>query len=157
VAETLGKATTIAHMLDGRLLCCAESCTGGRLTQAFADLELSSEWLMGGLVAYRSEVKRRHLDVQAPTVYSERGVAEMAAGASRFFGAAVAVATSGVIGTDPVDGVEPGTVFVATLVDDEIATRTHRFGERGAEAADRAAAAALDDLLVHLRDRVPTR
>jgi nicotinamide-nucleotide amidase len=156
VLTTEQKAAEVADLLDG-LLCCAESCTGGGLTQIFAAVNGSVDWLLGGLVAYRIEIKRRHLGVQAESMYSEQCVAEMAAGAARLFGADVAVTTSGVIGAEPEDGVAPGTVFVGTFVSGEVSTRTHHLSERGAAAAERTAALAVDDLLAHLRARVPTK
>jgi nicotinamide-nucleotide amidase len=155
VPTTEQQAAAAADLLDGRL-CCAESCTGGRVTQIFATVKGSVDWFLGGLVAYRVEVKRQHLGVQAESMYSERCVAEMASGAARFFGADAALATSGVIGTEPEDGVEPGTIFVGTFVAGEVSTHVHRITERGPAAAERAAALAVGDLFAHLRGRVPT-
>jgi len=145
------KAASVASMLHGRGLSCAESCTAGRVSQAFAGVPGASDWLRGGLVAYQLEVKRRHLGVLAPSMFSEQCAAEMALGAASFFDAAVAVSTTGVVGDEPEDGVAPGTVFIATFVSGDLVTRTHRFGEIGDAASDRAAEQALDDLLAHLR------
>ena len=148
---TSEKAAAIASMLGGRSLSCAESCTAGRVSEAFAGVVGASDWLRGGLVAYQLEIKRRYLGVRAPSMFSEQCAAEMALGAAKLFDADVAVATTGVVGADPEDGVAPGTVFIATFVSGEIVTRTHRFGVIGEDACERATDQALDDLLAQLR------
>ena len=145
------KAAAVASLLDGRTVSCAESCTAGRLAQAFAGVANASDWLRGGLVAYQFEIKRRYLCVKAPSMFSEQCAAEMAFGAAKFFGTDVAVSTTGVVGDDPEDGVAPGTVFVATFVSGDLVATTHRFPELGAAASERAAEQALDDLEAHLR------
>jgi nicotinamide-nucleotide amidase len=152
-----GKAAEVAALLDGRVLGCAESCTAGRVTRAFATVEYASNWLRGGLVAYQLEIKRSHLGVQAESMYSERCAAEMALGAAQFFESDIAVSTTGVVGDTPEDGVAPGTVFIGTFVDGDIATRRHHFAEIGVAACERATAQALDDLLAHLRSTVVAR
>ncbi len=143
-------AAAVAELLDGRSVGCAESCTAGRVAQALAAVEYSSRWLRGGLVAYQLEIKRRHLGVRAESMYSEQCAAEMAFGAATFFGVEVAVSTTGVFGDEPEDGVPPGTVFVGTFVDGDLATKKHRVTELGTAASERGAALALDDLLQHL-------
>jgi nicotinamide-nucleotide amidase len=145
------KATAIASLLGGRTLSCAESCTAGQLTQAFAGVPKASEWLRGGLVAYQFEIKRRYLRVEAPSMFTEQCAEEMALGAANLFETDVAVSTTGVLGDEPEDGVEPGTVFIATLVSGNIDTNTHRFAEIGPAAIERVVEQALDDLLANLR------
>lgn len=144
------KAASIAELLDGRTVSCAESCTAGRVTQAFAAVEYAANWLRGGLVAYQLEVKRRRLGVQADSMYTEQCAAEMALGAANMFGSEVAVSTTGVVGDEPEDGVAPGTIFIGTFVDGAIVTKRHHFVELGIVASERAATQALDDLLEHL-------
>ena len=149
------KATSIASMLGGRTLSCAESCTAGRVSQAFAGVVGASDWLRGGLVAYQLEIKRRYLGVRASSMFSEQCAAEMALGAARFFETDVAVSTTGVVGDEPEDGVAPGTVFIATFVSGDVVTNTHRLGAIGDAACQRAAEQALEDLLLQLRTRRP--
>jgi nicotinamide-nucleotide amidase len=84
-------------------------------------------------------------------VFSEDAAAEMAEGVAALLGADVAVTTSGVAGIEPVDGVEPGTVFVATYVDGDVRARAHRFEPEEPESICSAATErALLDLLGHL-------
>ena len=143
-------AAAVAELLDGRSVGCAESCTAGLVAQAFAAVEFASSWLRGGLVAYQLEVKRRHLGVRAESMYTEQCAAEMALGAAEFFGSEVAVSTTGVVGDEPEDGVAPGTIFVGTFVDGDVATKRHRVAELGVEASEQATVLALRDLLEHL-------
>jgi nicotinamide-nucleotide amidase len=144
-------AKQISELLDGRLLSSVESCTGGRVTQAFAMVEGSVDWFLGGMVAYRLEIKRQHLGVTAPSMYTEQCAAEMARGIATMFGADVAVSTTGVIGCEPQDGVDPGTVFIGTYVSGDLATKCHHFDATGDEACELAAEQALADLLARLQ------
>lgn len=140
----------IAERLDGRSVACAESCTAGRVASVLAGVEKASEWFRGGLVAYQVEVKRSLLGVEAPAVINERAGAEMAAGAARLFGADVTVATTGVAGDEPEEGVPPGTVVIATSVDGICRTRVHHFDADPVDVCELATHAALEDLLNHV-------
>lgn len=106
---------------SGRTLATAESLTGGALAARVVDVPGASAAFRGGVVAYATELKTRLLDVDADLL-ARRGAVDpdvalaMAAGARGRLGADVGVATTGVAGPDPQDGVEPGTVYVA--VDD---------------------------------------
>jgi len=144
-------ANAIASVLDGRTASCAESCTAGRIANAFATVAGAADWFRGGLVAYQLEVKRRHLGVQAPSMFSTQCAAEMALGAARLFDSDVAVSTTGFVGDEPEEGVAPGTVFIATFVAGDIVANTYHFDASGGTASQRAAERALEDLLAHLR------
>lgn len=104
-----------------------------------------------GVVAYQEAIKRNVLGVSAPTVFCADAAAEMAAGVAGLLGADAAIATTGVVAGDPVDGVEPGTVFVATSVDGDVATSEHHFEGSAEQVCDAARRRALLDLLDHLR------
>lgn len=101
----------------GRTLAVAESLTGGLLASAFARAPGSSEWFVGGIVAYSSAVKYDLLDVPDGPVVSEAAAVAMARGACRLLRADIAVAVTGVAGPDPQDGEPPGTVWAATWPD----------------------------------------
>ena len=144
-------AKAIASLLGGRTASCAESCTAGRIAQAFATVPGSADWFRGGLVAYQLEIKRRYLGVQASSMFSTQCAAEMARGAAKFFDSDIAVSTTGVVGDAPEEGVASGTVFIATFVSGDVAANTYRFEVSGDLASQQAAERALDDLLAHLR------
>jgi nicotinamide-nucleotide amidase len=127
---------------------CAESCTAGRLIQSFAAVGGAEEWFRGGLVAYQVPVKRSLLGVTEVSVLNEAAAKQMASGVASLLSAEVTVATSGVVGDEPQDGVTPGTVFIATFVDGSVTSRTHHFDGESREVLDAAVRQALCDLLV---------
>jgi nicotinamide-nucleotide amidase len=140
----------VAAALDGRSVATAESCTAGRIAEALAGVAGAAGFLRGGVVAYQEEVKRRLLDVTATSVFSTDAAVEMAFGACRLLGSDVAVATTGVAGGEPVDGVPAGTVFVATVVDGAVRALEHRFDGTPEQVCAAARRRALLDLLDHL-------
>ncbi len=85
---------------EGLKVATAESCTGGALAHALTSIPGSSEYFLGGIVAYSTDVKTEILGVRKETVerygvYSEEVVREMAEGACRLTGADLCLATSG--------------------------------------------------------------
>jgi nicotinamide-nucleotide amidase len=68
------------------------------------------------VVSYASGVKFDLLGVPEGPVVSEEAVTAMALGACRVLGADCSVAVTGVAGPGPRDGVEAGTVWMATSV-----------------------------------------
>lgn len=143
-------ASRVAELLDGRSVACAESCTAGRISEALAAVEGASNWFAGALVAYQEHAKRSLLHVRAPSVLSAEAAAEMADGIARLMEVPVAVATTGVAGDQPVDGVGPGVVFIATQVGGETATSIHRFEGNPDEVCEAATECALTKLIEHL-------
>jgi PncC family amidohydrolase len=150
-------ARDVAALLAGRSIAAAESCTAGRVASALASAEGAADFFRGGLVAYQVPVKQELLGVSSCKVLNLRTAEEMAAGAARLLGAEVAVATTGVAGGEPVDGVPPGTVFVGTLVEGATGSRRHWFAGEPDEVCAAAARQALRDLVdalrAHRRDR----
>lgn len=89
----------------GLTVATAESCTGGGLAASLTDLAGSSRWFERGWVTYSNAAKRDDLGVAEATLaaqgaVSEAVVREMAEGALRRSGAALAVAISGIAGPD---------------------------------------------------------
>jgi PncC family amidohydrolase len=151
VHDTTDLAAALAERLDGRALACAESCTAGRIAATLAGAGGAADWLRGGLVAYQTATKRALLGVAAPSVFSEQAAIEMAAGAARLLDAEVVVATTGVLGDTPEEGVPPGTVVVATSVDGDVrASTVHVGGDTADERCGAAVAAALQAVVDHL-------
>ena len=143
-------ATAIAERLRGRTLACAESCTAGRLSEIFAAVEGAADWFRGGVVAYQVPIKRSLLGVESASVLCEPAAAEMAAGVARLLDADVTIATTGVAGDEPEDGVEPGTVFIATYVDGDVQAGLSRFEGDPVAVCNAARDDALMRLLHHL-------
>jgi len=98
----------------------AESLTGGALSAAVVSVPGASHVLRGSVTAYDAEVKSEVLGV-AHDLISEHGVVSepvaiaMARGAARVLRADVAVATTGVAGPGPSEGVPAGRVVVAAV------------------------------------------
>jgi nicotinamide-nucleotide amidase len=102
----------------GESLAVAESITGGGLGAAITSVPGSSEVFAGGIIAYQLSVKRDLLKVPSPLlekfgVVSEEVAVAMAEGLLKLFGTTWAIATTGVAGPGPSDGVTAGTVWIA--------------------------------------------
>jgi nicotinamide-nucleotide amidase len=147
-------AAAVVAALGGCDVATAESCTAGRLASAFASAEGASGFLRGAVVAYHEGIKRDLLGVSAPSVYSEEAAIEMARGVCRLLGADAAVATTGVVGGEPVDGVPTGTVFVGTCVGGEARSSVHQFAGSPETICEAATRQALADLLDAARSRL---
>jgi PncC family amidohydrolase len=95
----------IANLLKVRRLklAVAESCTGGLLADRITDVPGSSDYFLGGIVAYSYEAKVAALGVSWDTLrahgaVSRETVIEMARGARQVLGADVALSVSGIAG-----------------------------------------------------------
>ena len=96
----------------------AESLTAGAISSAIVTIAGASEVFVGGITAYRDEIKISHLGVDPAlireyTSMSEQVCVAMAQGAMNSFGTTWAIATTGVAGPNPVKGIPVGTVWVA--------------------------------------------
>lgn len=103
----------------GKVVCTAESCTGGWIAKALTDVPGSSAAFGYGIVSYSNGAKESMLGVHNLTLeehgaVSEEVVREMAEGALHISGADIAVAVSGVAGPDGGTDAKPvGTVWFA--------------------------------------------
>jgi len=87
----------------GLKLATAESCTGGLIADRITDVPGSSDYFLGGVVAYAYEAKVGVLGVSWDTLraygaVSRETVLEMARGARRLLGADLVVSVSGIAG-----------------------------------------------------------
>ena len=106
----------------------AESCTGGGVAAAITSVAGSSEYFMGGIVAYSNDVKDSLLHVSSETLekygaVSRETVMEMAAGAMNTLKTDCAIATSGIAGPGGGSLEKPvGTIWIAIAYKNEIVT-----------------------------------
>ena len=120
----------------GLTIACAESLTGGGLTERIVHVPESSRYFAGGVVAYSEDAKREVLGVsketlEGPGMVSEECAREMARGAARMYGADVGLSTTGVAGPTPLEGHPPGEVWIAvTMPDAEEARHLRAPGDR---------------------------
>lgn len=102
----------------GETVSTAESITAGGLSSALTSIPGASEVFVGGITAYRSTVKSAELNVSpdiinAHTVVSQEVAVAMAEGTREKFDTTWGIATTGVAGPGPAEGVAAGTVWVA--------------------------------------------
>jgi PncC family amidohydrolase len=143
----------------GLKLAVAESCTGGLVADRITDAPGSSDYFLGGIVAYAYEAKVALLGVSWATLrahgaVSRETVLEMARGARKALKADVAIAVSGIAG--PGGGLpnKPvGTTWLALSAAEGERAHLLRFeGDRRANKVE-ASSAALRILLDFLHAR----
>jgi nicotinamide-nucleotide amidase len=146
----------VLHLLAGRRVATAESCTAGLLAARLTERPGSSEYVMGGVVAYSNDAKVELLGVDPALIEEHGAVSEpvadaMAEGALRRFEADTAVAITGIAG--PGGGTEEkpvGTVcWSVQTTDGRGITRTIRLPGDRADIRDRSTTVAM-----HLLRRV---
>lgn len=109
----------IAYLSErGETISVAESLTAGGLANALTSASGSSAVFLGGITAYRNEIKSTMLDVdpsiiEKHTVVSEEVANQMADGARKVFGTTWAISTTGAAGPEPLEGHQPGSVWIA--------------------------------------------
>jgi len=119
-------------------LATAESCTGGTVASMVAAVAGASDYYRGGVVSYAVSVKEQVLGVTLRDgVVSQDTALQMARGAARVCGADCGVATTGVAGPGPSDGLPQGTVCIAAIwrgknggTSRELAQTLHLNGDR---------------------------
>jgi len=144
VSTVTAAARVIQSLTQAQLtIAVAESLTGGLLTAKLTSVPGASTVVLGGIVAYNSEIKRLVLGVDA-SLLAQRGAVDADVAAQMALNvrsalavggraADVGIATTGVAGPDSQDGKPVGTVFIAFSFGDEITvTELHLTGDRGA-------------------------
>ena len=153
--EVVGKL-----LLEKKLtLAVGESCTGGLIGHRITNVPGSSEYFLGGVVAYAYEAKERLLDVKHNTLYEHGAVSpetaiEMARGARWALGADIGVSVTGIAGPGGgMPGKPVGLVYIALSARD--AERVERFVWDGDREGNKAlsAEAALSILIEYLSGR----
>ncbi len=100
-------------------LASAESCTGGLIAYRITTVAGSSEYFLGGVVAYANDLKTRLLGVSADTIRTDGAVSsacarEMAEGVRTLTGATIGVSTTGIAGPGGATATKPvGLIYIA--------------------------------------------
>lgn len=100
-----------------KTLSVAESCSGGLLMAELTRAVGSSQYLMGGVVAYQPKLKEHLLAVKPATiknhtVYSLECIEEMLEGLLQATGSDIGIAISGVLGPGPEGEANQGEIWV---------------------------------------------
>lgn len=126
--EAVGRALR-EHALT---LAVAESCTGGLIAHRVTNVPGSSAYFLGGIGAYANSAKTALLGVPAEVLGAHGAVSEetaraMAEGARRAFGAALAIATTGIAGPEGGTPEKPvGLVCFALAAPGGVRSATHQ-------------------------------
>jgi PncC family amidohydrolase len=148
---------------QGLTLSVAESCTGGLLGHLLTNVPGSSDYFIGGVIAYAYDAKERVLGVRHSTLYdhgavSEQTALEMARGARRLFGTDLALSVTGIAGPGGGMPDKPvGLVYIALSTRDQ--NVCHRFAWESDREGNKvhSAQAALELLVAYLRERISNR
>ncbi|MBN1302935.1 MAG: CinA family protein [Anaerolineales bacterium] len=141
------------------MIAVAESCTGGLVGSRITDISGSSEYFMGGIIAYSNQVKIRQLGVFPGTLeetgaVSRQTVVEMARGVKQKFSADIGLSVSGIAGPGGGTPAKPvGTVWVGLASKDFTDARLFLFDGDRRQNKENAADAALAFLLEYLEGK----
>ena len=113
---------------SGLTLGTAESCTGGRISEAIIAIPGASDYFKGSIVAYTNEVKEQLLHVSHSVLEKQTAVCEevakqMALGIIETLGVNFAIASTGIAGPGGGTPAIPiGTIWIAYGRKDDIRT-----------------------------------
>ena len=152
----------IGHLLRQRALklAVAESCTGGLIGDRITDVPGSSEYFLGGVVAYAYEAKVALLGVSWDTLNTKGAVSretalEMAHGALDMLKADIAVSVTGIAGPGGGTPEKPvGTAWVGLVAKEGEWTRSFQFSGDREQNKVSSANAALQMLLDYLQGKL---
>jgi nicotinamide-nucleotide amidase len=155
---TDSRVAGVVHALKvrGETLATAESLTGGLVAAELVEVAGVSSVFRGGLVVYATELKHTLAGVPRGLL-DERGPVDpdvalaLAQGARERCGADWGVATTGVAGPEPQDGVPVGKVFVAAAGPGVAVVRELKLDGGRAAVRESSVTGALELLLEQLR------
>jgi nicotinamide-nucleotide amidase len=120
----------------GARIAVAESCTGGLAIGRLTDVAGSSQYVVGGVVAYANDVKKEQLGIPAAVLEAHGAVSEpvasaMADGVRQELGAEVGVGITGIAGPTGGTATKPvGTVVIAVSGPAAAVRTSHFIGDR---------------------------
>lgn len=138
-------------------LAVAESCTGGLLGHTITQASGSSDYFLGGVIAYSNNSKVNVLGVENAVLrrrgaVSKQTAAAMAEGVKRIFNADIGLSTTGIAGPSGGSKTKPvGLVWVGLAADSKIITAKHRFNGKRRAIKMQAVEAALAMLYKYVR------
>lgn len=139
----------------------AESCTGGLLGNRLTDVSGSSDYFVGGVVAYSNSIKNRILGVPEEVLENFGAVSEpcakaMAEGVRRVYQTDISISITGIAGPKGGTPEKPvGTVFIALNAENYTECNRFNFGKNNPrlKIKARSAQAALNMIRLYLSRR----
>lgn len=136
----------------------AESCTGGLLGGEFTNIPGSSDYFLGGIIAYSNEIKESILGVKKETLLkfgavSQETAIQMAENVRKLFNSTYGISITGIAG--PTGGTKEkpvGTVWIALATPEKIISKEHLFGAERQINRERSVSAALTMLYSYLNN-----
>ncbi|MEO0076829.1 MAG: competence/damage-inducible protein A [candidate division WOR-3 bacterium] len=128
----------------------AESCTGGLIADRITNVPGSSEYFIGGVVAYSNAIKKLICNVKSETLkrfgaVSKETVIEMAIGIKDKFSTDIGISVSGIAGpTGATDKKPVGLVYIGIATKKSRSYEEHKFLGNRRMIKEKAAMAALD-------------
>mgnify|MGYP001600961117 CR=1 FL=1 len=148
--ETLEGVVGKALLAKKRTIAVAESCTGGLVSDRITNVSGSSDYFIGGIIAYSNDIKVNILGVAELTLkrfgaVSAQAALQMADGVRRLTSTDIGLGITGIAG--PTGGTKSkpvGLVFVALTTDRKRVVRDFRFRGDREEIKFQSSQAALD-------------
>lgn len=147
---TLTAATGQLLKAQGKMLCVAESCTGGLIASKITEVPGSSQWFSGGVVVYSNELKHELLAIDRNLLGQHGAVSRetaraMATQAATRLKADIAVAVTGIAGPDGGTVDKPvGTVYLGLSYHNKVIDRLCHFTGSRRQIQEKSAQTALD-------------
>ena len=141
----------------GLTLALAESCTGGLVGHTITQVAGSSDYFLGGVIAYSNRAKVELLGVKRATLNrcgaaSSETAAEMADGVKKLFGSDVGLSITGIAGpTGGSDAKPVGLVYVGLSVRGKTVTAGRKFSGTRHKIKTQASRAALAMLCAYIK------
>lgn len=138
-------------------LAVAESCTGGLLGASCTQVAGSSQWFIGGTIAYSNDVKHRQLGVSMTSIQQVGAVSEivacgMAEGVRQRFEANFGVGITGIAGPGGGSPEKPvGLVWIAVASHAGTVAQAYHFRGDRQSIREQAVVAALTQLIQRTR------
>ncbi len=153
LSETIGKMLSVKK----QTVAVAESCTGGLLGGEFTKIPGSSNYFIGGVIAYSNEVKTEILGVKQQTLenfgaVSEQTAVEMAENVRKIFNSTFGLSITGIAGPTGGTPSKPvGTVWIGISTPDRTFAKHFQFAGDRDIIRERSVAEALTMLYFNIK------
>ncbi|PID72132.1 MAG: hypothetical protein CSB34_03505 [Desulfobulbus propionicus] len=148
LAEVVGEL--MVEKAPGKLMCTAESCTGGLISSTITQIPGSSSWFAGGVVAYSNALKESLLGVDQALLrnygaVSPQSARAMAARLAAKLKCKTAVSVTGIAGPGGGSEEKPvGTVYIGLFHNDKVSETLYNFSGNRHQIQEKTALTALD-------------